>query len=199
MISLLRFSLSAIMVVSGQERTPATVALTSRRECVGNVAGENFAGEKVANAQVISANEAASSAANPGSKDRTAGTLKRPRSNFLTRLATRESRNNDGALGDFDKMIGEFMSRGRWQISEAAWVDVSSDRRRAGLRSYPWRTHAHVEAVAREYAHAYLALLAHQFRSSHGRSPTEREMMSLWRHGYDGHRRLKLARNPLSK
>lgn len=60
--------------------------------------------------------------------------------------------------GGNNRAVGRHGERGAWQISRAAWSDVSRERRRVGLRVYPFG-YAFRESVAREYAAGYVELL----------------------------------------
>ena len=73
------------------------------------------------------------------------------RADLLDRIAWVETRHDNRA-------VGRHGERGAWQLSKAAWSDVSRERRRVGLKVYPFG-YAFREDVAREYAAGYVALL----------------------------------------
>lgn len=115
-------------------------------------------------------------------------------SNFIDRLSWIESRSEDSAIGDGGK------SRGRFQISEAAWADVNSLRRAQQLPEFDWLPFAHDEGTAREYALQFLGTLNRRLFTALGRSPTEFELIAAYQLGFDGFRRrgFNLARVPAS-
>jgi hypothetical protein len=99
---------------------------------------------------------------------------------FLTTLAQVESGNRPAA-------IGQHGERGAYQLTAAAWWDVTSERRRAGLRVYSFSA-AHDPRISRIYAVEYLRLLTTDFTASQGRNPTSAELYALWNLGYRGFR-----------
>ena len=81
-------------------------------------------------------------------------------------------------------------SRGAWQITRAAWQDVSRLRKLSGESIWPsWKRGAHREGVARDYASSFLALLNSHLSSKLGRPPTVQELYAAYNLGLDGFRR----------
>jgi len=99
--------------------------------------------------------------------------------NLLTNLAWIESRNNDLAVGDKGRALG------RYQMTEAAWCDVSALRKRQGLPIYEWQA-AHDPGIAREYACQYLGILSRQLRAALRRPPTDAELYCSYNLGFTG-------------
>lgn len=73
------------------------------------------------------------------------------RADLLDRIRQVETGGNNHA-------VGRHGERGAWQISRAAWADVSRERRRVGQKVYPFG-YAFREEIAREYAAGYVAIL----------------------------------------
>ena len=80
--------------------------------------------------------------------------------------------------GGNNHAIGRHGERGAWQISRAAWSDVSRERRRVGLSVYPF-TDAFREDRAREYAAGYVALI----RGRLGVDCTDAQLCIAWNRG----------------
>jgi len=93
------------------------------------------------------------------------------RADILDHIAWVETRHNTHA-------IGRHGERGAWQISRSAWSDVSKERRRVGLRVYPFG-YAFREDVAREYAAGYVALL----RARIGLDCSDAQVCIAWNRG----------------
>lgn len=105
------------------------------------------------------------------------------RSNLLDRIALIESRNNDLAVGDNGRSLG------RYQMSLAAWLDVSALRAEQGLPLYPWEA-AHDAGIGREYALQYLGILSRQFQAAfRGRYPSDNHLIGMYQHGFKGWKR----------
>lgn len=101
---------------------------------------------------------------------------------FLDRLAHVESRGNARAVGDQGRSLGAY------QMTAAAWQDVS--RARAGRGAAVWpHSAAFDHAVAREYAREYLAISEARFLAATGRTPTPGQLYASWNLGHEGFRR----------
>jgi hypothetical protein len=101
---------------------------------------------------------------------------------FLDRLALVESGGNARAVGDNGRSLGAY------QMTAAAWRDVS--RARAGRGAVVWpHSAAFTPAVAREYAREYLRISEARFLAATGRTPTPGQLYAAWNLGHAGFRR----------
>jgi len=100
---------------------------------------------------------------------------------FIDLLSWRESRNNDDAVGDHGDSLGRF------QMSSAAWADVNSLRRSQRLPEFQ-HGFAFDPGISREYALQYLGILDRQFHRTFGREPSEAQLLSIYRKGFNGYK-----------
>lgn len=105
-----------------------------------------------------------------------------PDGELLDRIAIVESRGRHNAIG----AAGE---RGAYQIDHAAWLDVSSDRRRIGLPVFDWEFGAHHPRISRDYAGRYIELLRRRLTSGLRRPPTDAEVYASYNLGFGGFQR----------
>lgn len=110
----------------------------------------------------------------------------------VERIAHVESGNDFQAIGDGGK------SRGAWQLTEAAWLDVNSLRRAQLLPEFDWEL-AHDSEIAREYAVQYLGLLSRRLTTALRRAPSPAELYASYNLGFAGFQRrgFSLARCPI--
>lgn len=101
---------------------------------------------------------------------------------FVDRLAVIESNGNPKAIGDKGRSLGAF------QMSYAAWRDVSAARKSKGLPTYPWADAFHFP-TARIYAGEYLTILRNRLTASMKRQPTSAELYAAFSHGFAGFQR----------
>lgn len=109
----------------------------------------------------------------------------------LAAIAQVETGADHDAVGDGGR------SRGAWQMSEAAWMDVTRRRTKYGLAVYPWSAaHRHNPSVI--YATDHLITLNDRLSSALKREPTPQELYAAWNLGYTGFKRRKflLSRCP---
>lgn len=112
---------------------------------------------------------------------------------LLDRIARIESNNNPSAIGDNGK------SRGMFQMTEAAWIDVSAIRKAKGLPVYPWATGAHDARISRQYAADYLSILRNRLTRALNRAPSNAELYAAYSHGMTGFRRAGFSLNKTAK
>ena len=101
----------------------------------------------------------------------------RPSNEFLAALRLVESSNGKNLVGDHGKSLGDF------QMSEAAWLDVSSWRKGRGLRVYSFEAHALHPKINRLYAADYLCLLHKELSKELKRPPTPSELYAAYNLG----------------
>jgi len=113
---------------------------------------------------------------------------------ILDILGLIESGNDRRAVGDGGR------SRGPYQMSRAAWSDVTRHRRAHRLPVYSWRDGAHDPARSRVYAATYLDLLRRRLTSALGHPPADVELYAAYNLGFEGFRRrgFSLSRCPRS-
>ena len=103
----------------------------------------------------------------------------KPSEDFLSAVRFVESSNGQNLVGDEGRSLGDF------QISEAAWIDVSSQRKARGLRAYDYRHHVLVPKINRLYASEYFSLIHQQLRKKYKRPPTHAELYAAYNMGLD--------------
>ncbi len=111
--------------------------------------------------------------------------------------AVRAVESAEGLLtwGDNGQSLGDF------QLSEAAWVDVSAWRRAHHLPTYNYDVHVWNREVSRLYAADYLSILQRELKKRLGRTPSPAEIYAAYNMGLASFARCqyRLARvNPLT-
>jgi hypothetical protein len=104
----------------------------------------------------------------------------RPEERFLNAIRFVESSNGRFLIGDGGRSLGDF------QMSEAAWKDVTGWRTNRGLRTYDYRAHALNPKINRIYAADYLTILRGQLKKKLKRSPTPGEIYAAYNLGLAG-------------
>lgn len=87
------------------------------------------------------------------------------------------------------------LSLGDYQLSEAAWLDVSSWRKERSLPVYKYDRHVWDRAVSRQYAADYLTILYGRLEKRLRRPPTAGEIYAAYNMGFSSflHCRCQLA------
>jgi hypothetical protein len=93
-----------------------------------------------------------------------------PDDRFLNALSHVESSGGRFVWGDHGRSLGEF------QISRAAWNDVSNWRKARGLPTFSYRAHVFNPEVNREYAIGHLTMLHRELTRALRREPTPAEI-----------------------
>jgi hypothetical protein len=88
-----------------------------------------------------------------------------------------ESAHGRFTWGDGGRSLGDY------QLSEAAWLDVSAWRRSRALPIYSYRTHVWNSKVSRIYAADYLAILHRELKKRLHRLPTPAEVYAAYNMG----------------
>ena len=93
--------------------------------------------------------------------------------------AVRKVESADGlyTYGDEGRSLGDY------QMSEAAWLDVTSWRKSKGLRAYPYSQHVYDRAVSRQYASDYIGLLRTELQKKLKRVPDAGEIYAAYNMG----------------
>ena len=93
--------------------------------------------------------------------------------------AVREIESGQGQFtyGDNGRSLGDF------QLSEAAWIDVSAWRKSRDLPTYSYETHVWNPKVNRAYAADYLAILHGALKKRLNRPPTAAEVYASYNMG----------------
>ena len=93
--------------------------------------------------------------------------------------AVREVESNNGRIlyGDSGRSLGAF------QMSQAAWLDVSAYRKARGLKVYSYNGHALHSYISRAYAADYLAMIHSELTRKLRRSPTVGEIYAAYNMG----------------
>jgi hypothetical protein len=114
----------------------------------------------------------------------------RPEERFLNAIRFVESSNGRFLIGDEGRSLGDF------QMSEAAWKDVTGWRIKRGLRTYDYRAHVFNPKINRIYAADYLSILRGQLKKKLQRAPTAGEIYAAYNLGLAGFARsnYKLSR-----
>lgn len=101
----------------------------------------------------------------------------RPSNALLRAVRQIESNNGRHLVGDSGRSLGAF------QLSEAAWVDVSAWRRARGLKVYSYENHALHNFINQTYAADYMVMIHGELRRKLGRSPTAGEIYAAYNMG----------------
>lgn len=102
----------------------------------------------------------------------------RPNDRLLQAVRHIESSNGRSVIGDNGESLGDF------QMSEAAWLDVSVWRKQRGLRTYNYRQFAFNPKINRLYASDYLALMHARLKRDLKRPPGWGELYAAYNMGY---------------
>jgi hypothetical protein len=119
----------------------------------------------------------------------------RPPDRFLHAVRHVESAGGRYTWGDDGRSLGDF------QLSEAAWIDVSTWRKVRGLPVFEYRTHVWNPRISRIYAADYLSILHGELRKRLNRAPTAPEIYAAYNMGLTSFAQCeyKLARvNPVT-
>jgi len=101
----------------------------------------------------------------------------RPSERFLSAVRYVESANGMFLFGDSGQSLGDF------QISEAAWADVSSWRKERNLPCYNYNRCAFNSRINRAYAADYLSLLQGELKKKLNRNPSSSEIYAAYNMG----------------
>lgn len=101
----------------------------------------------------------------------------RPSEKLLDAVRMIESGNGALVVGDRGKSLGDY------QVSEAAWTDVSRWRKARGKRTYSYARNVFNPKLSRIYAADYLALLRQQLKNELRRTPTAAEIYAAYNMG----------------
>ena len=101
----------------------------------------------------------------------------RPTERLLHAVRLVESAEGLLTWGDNGNSLGDF------QLSEAAWLDVSAWRKAHGLPTYQYETHVWNRAASREYAADYLAILHRALHKRLNRTPNPGELYAAYNMG----------------
>jgi hypothetical protein len=93
--------------------------------------------------------------------------------------AVREVESNNGKMlyGDSGRSLGAY------QMSAAAWADVSAYRRARGLKTYSYNAHVMHSFVNRAYAADYLTMIHSELTRRLRRPPTAGEIYAVYNMG----------------
>lgn len=109
----------------------------------------------------------------------TEGSVRSDISVFLEALSYVESNHRDDAVGDNAASIG------RYQIKQALWLDISSNRAHLQLDIYPYHD-AKDATKARIYATHFFGWLDDWFLATYSRLPKDGERLLVWQLGLRG-------------
>jgi hypothetical protein len=101
----------------------------------------------------------------------------RPSDDFLSAVRCVESSNGIFLHGDGGQSLGDF------QISEAAWIDVSAWRKARRLPSYSYDQHVFNRKINRIYAADYMTILHGELKKNLKRAPTSGELYAAYNIG----------------
>ncbi|MDX1953462.1 MAG: transglycosylase SLT domain-containing protein [Verrucomicrobiota bacterium] len=101
----------------------------------------------------------------------------RPPEKLLKAVRYIESSHGQFTYGDNGRSLGDF------QISEAAWVDVSAYRKSRGLKVYSYEAHVYHPFINRAYASDYLSMIHSELKKKLGRAPTAGEIYAAYNMG----------------
>jgi hypothetical protein len=101
----------------------------------------------------------------------------RPSDALLRAVREVESANGQFLYGDSGRSLGPF------QISEAAWADVSGWRKTRGLKVYSYKAHVMHAYINRAYAADYLAMIHGELSKKLKRAPTTGEIYAAYNMG----------------
>jgi hypothetical protein len=101
----------------------------------------------------------------------------RPSDEFLRAVKFVESSNGKFKIGDNGQSLGDF------QLSEAAWLDVSHWRKARGLKTYEYDKAVFHSFINRVYASNYLTILYSELTRKLGREPDHGELYAAYNMG----------------
>jgi hypothetical protein len=101
----------------------------------------------------------------------------RPSDALLRAVKQVESNNGRRVYGDSGRSLGPF------QLSEAAWVDVSAWRKARGLKVYSYEHHVLHSYINQAYAADYLAMIHGELSRKLRREPTSGEIYAAYNMG----------------
>ena len=101
----------------------------------------------------------------------------RPSDALLRAVKQVESNNGRRNYGDSGRSLGPF------QLSEAAWADVSGWRRARGLKVYSYDQHVLHNFINQTYAADYLSMIHGELAKKLHREPTAGEMYAAYNMG----------------
>ncbi|MGZ8919378.1 MAG: hypothetical protein ACXW32_00605 [Limisphaerales bacterium] len=101
----------------------------------------------------------------------------RPCDDFLKAVKFVESSNGLMKIGDNGQSLGDF------QLSEAAWLDVSQWRKARRLKTYDYDTAVFHSFINRVYASNYLTILHTELTRKLGRRPDHGELYAAYNMG----------------
>jgi hypothetical protein len=109
----------------------------------------------------------------------------RPSEDFLGAVRYVESSNGRFLHGDGGQSLGDF------QISEAAWIDVSAWRKARKLQCYSYDQHVFNRKINRIYAADYMTILHGELKKNLKRAPTSGELYAAYNIGLSEFARCK--------
>ena len=101
----------------------------------------------------------------------------RPSKDFLRAVRFVESSNGLYKIGDNGQSLGDF------QLSEAAWLDVSEWRKARGLKVYEYEKAVFHSFINRVYASNYLSILYSELHRKLQRAPDHAELYAAYNMG----------------
>lgn len=101
----------------------------------------------------------------------------RPPDALLRAVRQVESSNGRNVYGDAGRSLGHF------QLSEAAWIDVSAWRKTQRLKVYPYRSYVMHPYINQTYAADYLAMIHAELSRRYRRPPTAGEIYAAYNMG----------------
>jgi hypothetical protein len=101
----------------------------------------------------------------------------RPSDALLRAVRQVESNNGRRVYGDSGRSLGPF------QLSEAAWIDVSAWRKSRGLKVYSYEHHVLHNYINQAYAADYLAMIHSELSRKLHREPTPGEIYAAYNMG----------------
>jgi hypothetical protein len=101
----------------------------------------------------------------------------RPTERLLYAVRSVESSHGVFVRGDQGQSLGEY------QMSEAAWLDVSSWRTARGLRSYDYDQCVFNKKISRQYAADYLTIIYSELQKKLNRTPCSGEIYAAYNMG----------------
>jgi hypothetical protein len=101
----------------------------------------------------------------------------RPSDDFLRAVRFVESSNGAFKVGDNGQSLGDF------QLSEAAWLDVSHWRKARGLKVYEYEKAVFHAFINKVYASNYLTILYTELSRKLGRPPDHEELYAAYNMG----------------
>jgi hypothetical protein len=104
----------------------------------------------------------------------------RPSERLLHAVRYVESANGRYTYGDNGRSLGDY------QMSEAAWIDVTAWRKTQNLPTYEYGVYVWNRRVSRVYAADYLAILHRELRKRMQRAPTSAEVYAAYNMGLAG-------------